>query len=584
MLAGLSAWNLKHAGEHFGVNRDPGVYSVSAVGLAEQGDLLFEVDESPFTAAEGLSTKGAGFYDRRSGQDLEAQFSHLTAVLLAIAYWLGDLRLLVSLNSLISGLAGLLLFGMLRRWASPWASLIGTGVVAFSLPFAYVARDAFSEPASLVIVLSAVVQLSRMAAGLKSDIAGWVLGGLLAGSLLIARIDGVVLLPSLLAMLAVLAIRRPELPYSHISAAAGGALVAGAIGMTDLRLRGGRYLDDLWPQTHMALILLGAVVLVAPLVVAVWPRIPFRDRVRVVHERWTHLVGTIAVGFVLFTWLARPSLYSAIGSFDNNLIRGLQAREGLESEPTRTYAESTLTWLSWYLGPVVLLLAALGAGLSSLQVLRDRLSALLVPLFLLGGLTLLYLYRPSISPDQLWATRRFVPQGLPFVALLLAIALDRILDGIPRPTGQWPPKVLLAFSTLLVPVLSWIPLRAVHTDRMTISAIKTICHQTSEGQPVLILDDELGPQLVQTVQLVCGVPSAFTSADSAASLAGLAAAWADEDRELLVLSGPAVDLSSVADLRLSISDPAQVLERTVERPPEEIHFSSIELRLWSVRL
>ena len=67
---------------------------------------------------------------------------------------------------------------------------------------------------------------------------------------------------------------------------------------------------------------------------------------------------------------------------------------------------------------------------------------LLLPLAVLGAGTALYLFRPSIAPDQIWAMRRFVPAGLPLLCLLAAVALaaglDRLRTARPATRGGRP--------------------------------------------------------------------------------------------------------------------------------------------------
>src|SRR5665811_805231 len=106
--------------------------------------------------------------------------------------------------------------------------------------------------------------------------------------------------------------------------------------------------------------------------------------------------------------------------FTNSVVESFQRAEGFPIDPTRTYAEHTVTWLSYYLTWPILALATLGLAIivwrtfTSQPVAVVFLGAFTVP-------TLVYLLRPAIVPDQLWAIRRFEPITLPGLAIAAGV-------------------------------------------------------------------------------------------------------------------------------------------------------------------
>ncbi len=115
----------------------------------------------------------------------------------------------------------------------------------------------------------------------------------------------------------------------------------------------------------------------------------------------------------MFAWLFRPSTGEARAAFPYALEE-IQRREGLPIDATRTYAEFSMEWLSWYVGVPILLLGCLGVAAAVFRALGRDMSwsvrtaclSLLVP-------AAVYIYRPSINPDHIWAMRRFLPIVIP---------------------------------------------------------------------------------------------------------------------------------------------------------------------------
>jgi hypothetical protein len=96
----------------------------------------------------------------------------------------------------------------------------------------------------------------------------------------------------------------------------------------------------------------------------------------------------------------------------------------------RTYAELSLRWVDWYLGIPVIIAATIGAGLLARRCLRGRGGDWALPLMVLTWAIALFLYRPAISADQPWGSRRMVPEVIPAFVLLAVWALARGADWL----------------------------------------------------------------------------------------------------------------------------------------------------------
>jgi hypothetical protein len=82
----------------------------------------------------------------------------------------------------------------------------------------------------------------------------------------------------------------------------------------------------------------------------------------------------------------------------------------------------------WYIGVPAVVLGTLGAALLSRRCLRGWAPAWTLPLMVFGWAIVATLYRPAITPDHPWASRRLVPAVLPGF-ILLAVWVSGWLAG-----------------------------------------------------------------------------------------------------------------------------------------------------------
>ena len=90
----------------------------------------------------------------------------------------------------------------------------------------------------------------------------------------------------------------------------------------------------------------------------------------------------------------------------------------------------------WYIGLPAVILATVGAALLSRRCLRGQAPAWTLPLITFAWAIVTFLYRPAITPDQPWASRRLVPAVLPGFILLAVWASSWLvgwLDGMVTP-------------------------------------------------------------------------------------------------------------------------------------------------------
>lgn len=236
------------------------------------------------------------------------------------------------------------------------------------------------------------------------------------------------------------------------------------------------------------------------------------------------VVGALVllVGAVLTTrpfWLTVRQLEGAGASF----VAGLQESQHLPIDGARTYAEWSMLWVMWWLGPALVLLAWLGFAAMATRTVRWLLSGggsgggatdppgWLVPLVVGVGSSVLTLWRPGITPDHPWADRRLVPVLLP----TFVIVGTGVVAWAVRQARRRLPATLLVLGVatgvaalLAPPLVTAAPLAQQRTERGELAAVRSICAQLRPGDIVLAVDNRGFNEWPQVIRGVCGYPAA----------------------------------------------------------------------------
>jgi hypothetical protein len=347
-----------------------------------------------------------------------------------------------------------------------------------------------------------------------------------------------------------------------------GSLPGVLLGFTDLYFFSGRYVADLREQFSM----LGAAVVVAAILAFGGAAVP-AARVAVVGRFLSRAaIGAAALAAVAFlVLLSRPWWY--VGHGDTiPLVAGLQAAERSPVDATRTYAEHTLQWVSWYHGwPVVLL--GIG-GLIAWVVLGSRarsghllwLAALLLPS------AAVYFTGPNIVPDQIWAMRRFIPVIVPGLLLATTWVACR-LAGWRRPVGG-----ILA-AALTVGIVGW-PLTTAGRPSVSkdnaggLGGLQQACDQI-DGRPTVVTQQD---NYLPTVLTLCDVPAFSVPQPTPEALAAAREALGGGDVVLMTFRPDAVPWVD-APPPPSVVYTQTIWERTLTKPPRHLVPEQISVTL-----
>lgn len=593
----ITGLNVRFSSQHVLTNRDPGVYNTTARWLANEGSLLVDTDPVSYRRIdqEDVVSFGAyGYYEGyRADGKLYPQFAHLLPAALAATAWLGGSRGMMKVNALLGALALLVFFAFASKILSPWPAVGAVTALAMNLVQVHFSRDSYAEIMMQILIfggLWALWEARRDGSPARAAVAG-----LLVGASCMTHVDGFVVLVGLGAYI-LYEVSRPRHGVERrrelalLGSLALGATVSASIGFLDLRFFSPIYLRDLWPFVRPVLVILVVLVLVGWAMVFVRPRLPAIASWAGAHGRWLSIgVAVAIVAAAVFAYVLRPEIEVGLQAARNPFVEGLQRAEGLAVDGRRTFAELTLRWIGLYLGPAALWVGVVGLALICRAVVLGRHQRVTPFLFLFFPISALYIWAPHITPDHLWAMRRFLPVTIPGLILGGFWLLGR-MASLPRPA--WASRVSAAAATVLalwtVGFPAWVLSPAVteRTQLGLLAATEHVCRELPDNAAVLVA--EVGMfhhHYTQTVRSFCRVPAASAPMDQPLDwYQQIARRWQDNGRPLYLLAPhPAGRALSADPPRRVAGTTYSDLEKTLNRRPVGRETQSFDLFLLELR-
>lgn len=549
-LAGVAAWvtvGLFFASEFLIVTRDPGFLALTGVWLIDHPSTDIPTLGS-IDAAAGHSNMLADAWQawNLSGDVVQPQGAKMLPGVLAVGGWIAGLPGVLAANIVIGGVGLMAVYLVARRLLGPMAALGPAALVGLSVAHLGLSRSPYSEPITLLLIIASVAWAWQ---GIEEGrIAPLVAAGVASGATALARIDGGAYALGVLVGVAAVALargrsgRRPLLAF----ALAQAPMVGG--GYLSLHLWSTAYLERLGGEALTLGLAYAAVVvmlLVASVIAGLGVTEALLDWLRGRREAFARVAAGAAVTTVVVLasrplWMTdRRGTTSSTDKFTNSVVGAFQQREGYPSDPARSYAEHTITWLSYYLTWPVIALATVGLCVLAWRALASR-PAILVLLGTLAVPTAIYSVRPAIVPDQLWAIRRFEPATLPLVAVAAGVGAWWIAAWVAerRPHLAKRATTVAAIVMVAAPVSTYLSIRlgdehpvsgAVYAgNREQVGAraqIDDLC-DVIDGRPV-VLGDSAG--YFGSIRVMCDVPVVLALvAPSPETLSDMALAWGEQ--------------------------------------------------------
>jgi hypothetical protein len=422
VVAGVVGFNVGYSAQDIVVARDPGTYALTAQWLAHHDSARITTDPQVFGAVPGLVASSLGFGDTKPGE-VQSQYPTAAPMLVAMGGWVSNAWLL-RVAPLIGGAALLAFFALARGFVREWWALGAMTLLAVSLPMMHFSRAVYSEPTAMVFLLGGLALLFACERQERhGGIPLHVVAGLTGGATGLARIDGGIFLLAVagygsmkLARTSPGGRRRAGLEVSALLLA---TLVPYALGMRVTATLSPLYWygksGHRWEAYLPGLGALLVAAVGAAVVTVAWRG----GRLALTGQRlagWltTGLAGLLvllaAVGATRPLWL---TAHQYIGPTFTNWIRYWQRDEHQALDGTRSYAENTLTWLSWYDSAIVVVAGVIGIAWLVRRFGRTGRPAPVGFLLIFLAYSLISLTRPDITADQIWSIRRFLPIVIP---------------------------------------------------------------------------------------------------------------------------------------------------------------------------
>lgn len=532
LATGWVAANAWAAGEVLLVQRDPGFLTLEGLWLSTNADPDIPLRSAAEVAARipELSVVSDAFW--RAGDHLYAQGAKTFPGLIAMAGWVAGQPGVLAANLVIGALALLAVYDVGRRLIGPGWALLPMAALALTTPMIYFSRTPFTEPTNIVLTFGGLAVL--WGAWRTPRLWPVALGCAMVGASALARIDGAAVGAGLILALGLVAagtrdrqLRRHRTRGFLLGSAVVGLMVL--LGYLDVRVHSAGYLaDHAWLYRPLVALLVASFIAAAVgVAVSHWTALPaWAAR----HARTLGTVAGLAVLVVCVGLAVRPLLWQehrvVRGSAQEWFVAAFQRAAGVAVDGTRSYDEMTVVWLFWYLGPATLVLAALGAALLARRGVGLRRPELVAFLVVIGVPSLLYLVRPSITPDQIWAMRRFLPAVLPGALLCAGWLAARLVAGARgswQQAGAWG----IVGLVMLAPPATWgtLVLTPEYTGR--VDQVAQLCALT-EGRKVVVVR-AADPPLLPTLRLLCDADVVELPAPATAeALAAIREAWGDE--------------------------------------------------------
>ncbi len=477
LLAGLAAaafFYFVFPNEYLRGGSDPGMYSNHAVFIAREGRLSVPHPWPPGEAATfAAAYKGIpGFYFTPNA--MRVQSSQFLSLWLAQAYAGAGLFGLIRFDGLVA-LAFLVLFhGLAGRMVSKPFAVMATLLLAFNPGQVWLARITLTENLAQLFLWGGLLVF---AIGIDDgDEKAAALGGFMLGFAAFARIDGLLVLPLLLAANAAdTAVRGDESkpsrrPWTWLYY---GLVPTAVIATSYYAIFSSEYFKD----ARLFLIITAAATAVAALLLAL------------VKSKLGHLFGQVIAGRPFFMLASFAIICVTVYAYWLRPRMGQPHVFSLQDPGLyggRDYREYSLVNLAKYLSPLVVFGSVAAVIWLWREATKRRMLAYLPLLFVVSGYTAAFVANPTINPLHFYAIRRFMPAVIPGMLLLATWAIGRAIDDLaPRLPGRAPAAfargAVAAYLGAMTLVGVW-PL-------LWISANKGFYHQAGEVARLIPKDE-----------------------------------------------------------------------------------------------
>jgi hypothetical protein len=578
VAAGFAVWQIAERSQQVITLRDPAAYLQVGSWIARHGSLPIPLQADAFGGPHpGLTFAGSGYV--QTGAGLVPQFMTGLPLVLTAAIWLGGIPAALVLNPLIGACAVLSFGGLVARLVGARWAPAAAAALALSLPEQYTSRGTFGEPLVQVLLFGGLCLLIDALVVTRKPDGDWpgqdqvlaALAGLALGLVVLVRVDGLSdILPAVPFCGLMIAARRTQgLPFGL------GLVVGVGYGLADGYLEARPYLDLVAPSLRPLEWITIAVVLLT-----VAGLIAQRQRAALARLRgWLTSRG-------LADWLPLAAGAVTVFAFAAFALRPLIRH------PAGQYDQESLYWVIWYIGLPAVLLGAFGLAVLARRGGRALLTwadpdsearTWALPLLVALWVIVTVLWRPAISGDQPWASRRLVPFILPglILAAIWASAWLRDVAG-QRGRARTTSGVVASCcaASLFIPAamtnfdLGYTsgPGRHLSARGMAfqpigageLAAVTALCTAIGPDASVVILDQGTADQFAQVSRGLCDTPTAVLDHPTPATVQAVTSGIVHVGRRPVLLGQDPAELAPYGSL------PRQVVSLTTTQEARDL--------------
>jgi hypothetical protein len=583
--------------EHIFTDRDPAVYNVLGRSIARTHEIDPKVRGTVFADARAFSMRAASVGERNGR--LNVGFFPMLPTLLAVAWSIGGDTGMLVFPAVLGALGLLAVYALTSRLVGPRFALIAPAVLVGAPLQLWFARDAYSELVVQGVVLGGI--WCYLDAHEHRSPSRAVFAGMVVASSTFARIDALAILACVVLLIGVEWVRArgrsddERVRRRVVSAFAAGLVVAAATAVPITHHVSRSYIGSLSSQYNRLLAALGASVIGAVVLIVVsyaWPGLGalLGRLARVARGRVVTIFGSAVVAAIaVWAYVWRPMPQSKFPP----LAPGQKLTLALRHTRNLWHWSQSVRWFSEYMGVFTIVLALAGFLVLVWRALRRDSNAFAV-LIVIVPFALFYVSRPTISSDQPWAMRRYLPLVIPGIAIGVAVAFTaawlsaRTRWRAPRMRFALVAVALCAALAVAIPsaLASRLFLRA-RNQHGALGAVHELCSRAGPSAAVLVLHNgAMNLQLPQTIRSFCGVPAATPRAPDELDVVALAARAEALGEQLFVMSASQAPVHQIAPDAVVVAhvlaDDAFGPERVADRRPRRRGPRPIGIWLYSV--
>ncbi len=527
--------------------QDPSVYLDSGMHISKTGQstvddsLYYSLSPATRTAFTGRDITGDGHPTQLRGHGLLVdtrndrtvpQFFQFTPGWIAIFDSLFGHRGALYAIPLLAVLATVLVYAAAARLFGIWAGAIAALLLIINPAQIWWGRNHDSDIVVQLLLFGGIVAWNRYEATKRAECAA--VAGFVLGAIALARVDVFLVLAPVAAFLIWQALRgRWELGMTAFAAAMAPVVGVGAIFALTFEQPYTRFQYHSMHNGIMPLLYAAIAIVVVAIVAAAIIR-PRRIIDTIRNRDLRRALWAIAAAIVVAAFAAY---------FIRPLFEPASTGDAI-ADATRNASHESLVRLGWYLTAPGLIATVVGFAL--IIVTRPTRP---VALFLLLVMTptIFYLQNPRVSPDQIWASRRFIAATIPAAAIAIGFLVAEA-SGL----GRWrPPRsdlarygapiaaYALALAVVALSLRASSPLIRHVEQQGSPDQVRAIANAIPQDAVVIVSPPSFGSDLLApTLKLLYGRDTYAVNYDTPpAAIDELIAAAATHNRPVYILAG-----------------------------------------------